>query len=271
MPYNPASFSDGPTQSTQDPSNPWGYLQPNQGAQGYGANPSLFNGAPNPYGISTNIAYDNGQDLSITSPGSINPSQTNPYAAGYLQNNQNLYSQFSQSAAGGAFNPSFYQGMQNTSQANLTTSLGNQYARMGLSGSSAEMGGMSNAIQQNQMSWLNREQSDQTRAMQGLEGLNNQGYSETMGLQNQYSGYQNEVNQDQLGLYGVQQQQQAANNSLLGGIASAGIGAAGFLLGGPAGGMFGAQMGSSFGGGGSVGSFMGSDNSAGLTMPEMSY
>ncbi len=214
------------------PSTPWGYQVPSAPPYTWGADPNKFSNSQggNPYSTSTTIPYSSDHTpLSINSPGSIDPSQVNPYAAQYLQNNQNMYNQFSQSAAGGAFNPAFYKGMQDTSQANLTTSLSNQYARMGLSGSSAEMGGESNAIQQNQMSWLNRQQSDQSRAMQGMEGLNNQGYSETMGLQSEWAAYQQEVNQDELSLYGVQQQQSAANNQMWSGIAQAGVTAVGVI------------------------------------------
>ena len=172
------------------------------------------------------INYGNA-DLNMQNPTQFSNAALNPEAAAYNTNTNNLYNMFSQSAAGNAFNPNAFSGMQAQQQSNLTSSLGNQYAAMGLSGSSAEMGGMSNAIQNNQMGWLQKQQGMQMQAMQGLEGLNNQGYQQTMGIQNQYGQFQDVANQDILGLIGVQQQAQNAQNQAIGQIAGSLVGSAG--------------------------------------------
>lgn len=174
----------------------------------------------------------NGTPMNVQNPYMLSPGDLNPAASGYLDNVKNLYSQFSNSAAGGAFNPSFYDNMKQTQEGQITSSLDNQYAKMGLSGSSAEMGGLNQAIQSNQMNWLNRQQGDQMKAMQGLEGLNQQGYGMTTGMQNEYGDFESAFNQSIANLLGVQQQQQASNNASLGGIIGSGLGAAGTALGG---------------------------------------
>lgn len=172
-----------------------------------------------------------GNSIPVTNPGSVDPNQANPYASQYLNNLSGLYGQFSNSAAGSAFNPGFYNQLQNTQQNNLTTSLGNQYAAMGLSGSSAEMGGLNQAIQSNQMNWMNRQQSDQMKSLQGLEGLNSAGYNETMGIQGGYGNFESTYGQDVLGGLGMLQGQQIANTSALGGMFGSGLGALGTYAG----------------------------------------
>lgn len=173
-----------------------------------------------------------GTAIPLMNPGSVDPSQVNSAADQYLNNNASMYNQFSNSAAGGAFNPQFYAGMQGQMQNNIQSSLGNQYSAMGLSGSSAEMGALNQATNQNQMAWMNRQQSDQQKAMSGLEGLNQQGYQQTMGIQNQYGQFQDTYGQDILGLLGISQQQQAGNQQMLGNIISGVAGAAGTAAGG---------------------------------------
>lgn len=180
----------------------------------------------------TSMNY-NGTNINLQNPGLMDPSMLNPAASGYLNNIQGLYGMFQNSAAGGAFNPNFYSGMEATQQANLTTSLENQYAAAGLGGSSAAMGGVAQAVNQNQMQWLNRQQSDQMRAMQGLEGLNQQGYGMTTGIQGQYMNYQDASNQDIINLLGIQAGLQGSENqmwgNIAGGIGSLGLGAAALL------------------------------------------
>lgn len=172
-----------------------------------------------------------GTNINLMNPGSMGPGEVNPYANQVLQNNQNLYGMFQNSAAGGAFNPNFYNQLKNSQQQQITSSMGNQYAAMGLSGSSAEMGGMANAVSNNQMNWLNRQQSDQMRAMQGLSGMNQQMYGDIMGIQNQYGNYEDTAAQSQLGLLGLQQQQRAANQQLEGQIVGGLLGGAGSAIG----------------------------------------
>lgn len=150
--------------------------------------------------------------INTLNPGIIDPSQANPYANQYLQNTNTMMNDFSHSVAGGAFNPNFYGQMQAKQQDQLTSSMGNQYARMGLAGSSAEMGGMNQAIQGNQMAWLNRQQSDQMQALKGLEGLNNQGMNQLSQIQGQYSAFEDATNQDILSIINQGNQTSTANN-----------------------------------------------------------
>jgi hypothetical protein len=192
------------------------------GSDVYGPNGQLQN---------MNMTY-NGAPINFQNPTQFTNAQMNPEAAAYNTNTNNLYSEFQSSSAGNAFNPNAFAGMQAQQQSNLTSSMGNQMAAMGLSGSSAEVGGMSNAIQNNQMAWLQKQQGMQMQAMQGLEGLNNTGYQQTMGIQNQYGGFQDVANQDILGLLGAQQQAQAAQNSMWGQIAGGVLGAGGQIASG---------------------------------------
>lgn len=182
------------------------------------------------------LSYGGSQLMNIQNPGTMDPSQLNPAAAQSLTNNQNLYSMYSNSAAGSAFNPGFYSGMEAQGQTGATSSMANQMAGMGLGGSSAEVGGMTNAINSNQMNWMNREQGDQQKALSGLEGLNQQDYNMTTGIQQGYGEFQSSYDQDVLGLLGMQQQTQNANNSNLYGLLDSGLGAAGSAAGKSAGG-----------------------------------
>ena len=192
-------------------------------------NPAPYSGAPptdwgsvnNPVsGVNMNFG---GQSLGLNDPGMMNPGQLNPYAQQYMQNNQNLMSQMQ----GSMLNPQQYAQLQGTQQQNLTTSLDNQYAAMGLSGSSAEMGGVAQAVNQNQMSWLNRQQGDERNYASAMSGLNQQGYGDLMGIQNQYGNFQDAYSQDVVGLYGIQQGAQAANNQMWGQMVSGGLQAGG--------------------------------------------
>lgn len=195
---------------------------------GTGATPTSSPGTP----ISgINIGYGS-SSFPMYDPGMMNPASLNPYAAGYLNNNQSLMSQ----VQGSMLNPQQYQQLQGTQQQNLTTSLNNQYAAMGLSGSSAEMGGVAQAINQNQMSWLNRQQSDAQKYAGTMTGLNQQGYGDLMGIQSQYGQFQDVYGQDIVGLEGLNQQQDAGNNQMWGQIAGGALAAGGTIAGGYAGG-----------------------------------
>lgn len=185
---------------------------PAMGDNGIGVNSYGMPGGP-VSGVS--MQYD-GTPINMRNPGMMDPTQLNPYAGQYLNQINGMMSQFQSSASGGAFNPDFYKGMHDTQQANLTTGIENSYARMGLAGSSAEMGGISNAITNNDMSWLNRQQSDQMKAMTGMESLNNMGMKDVMGIQGQYGDFQDSYNQDILSLLGVNQQAQASQNQMIG-------------------------------------------------------
>jgi hypothetical protein len=203
------------------------------GGMGYSSVPGGPNGPVSQYGLTYGDPKDGGMSWNLHNPAMMDPSQLNPYASMYLNNINGMLGQFQNSAAGGAFNPNFYQHLQDTSQANITTSLENSFARAGLGGSSAAMGTIGGAVEKNQMDWLNRQQSDQMRAMQGLEGLNQTGMKDVMGLQGQYGEFQDMYNQDILSLLGVKQQQDAANSNLWSGLAQ-GVGhlgmAAAFML-----------------------------------------
>lgn len=168
------------------------------------------------------MRYD-GANFTMNNGANFNPNQLNASAGKYVDNNTDMMNEFKNSAAGGAFNPHFYDTMKAQSQAHGTTSLENEYAKMGLSGSSAEMGGLNQSIQGNQMSWLNREQSDQMKAMQGMEGINAQGYGQTMGIQNGYNDFEGSYNQSLASLLGVKTGQEDSNNQMWGNMIGAGM------------------------------------------------
>ena len=222
----------------------------------------------------------NGMNMQYNNPAQYSPSTLNPSAGAYITNLNNLYSEFSNSAAGGAFNPSFYSGLEATQQNNLTSAMGNQYASMGLAGSSAEMGGINQAIQGNQMSWLNRQQGDQLKALSGLQGLNQAGYSDTMGIQNQYGDFEGAYNQSIASLTGMQQQQKEANSALAAGMLTGGKGGFGGIMGGTGGygggggggggGAYGAAGDSAMGAGGSVDSGLSSGGMGAASDADMS-
>lgn len=177
-----------------------------------------------------NLSY-NGMSVPLKNPGMMDPNSINPYASQYLQNNQDLMAQVHNSV----LSPSQYGQLQNTQQANLTTSMDNQYARMGLSGSSAEMGGVAQAINQNSMNWMNRQQSDMSNYAHMYSSLNQQGYGDVMGLQNQYGNFQDVYGQDMFSLMGINQQDNASNNQMWGNIISSGLSAVGSIAGGSGG------------------------------------
>lgn len=186
----------------------------------------------NPDHLITGAVIDmNGTKLPIGMEGGINPSEANPFAYKYLQNDDALYQQFQNSVAGGAFNDNFYNNMKMQQQNQIVNTMNNQFASSGLAGSSAAMGGINQAIQNNQMSWLNRQQGDQMRAMQGLEALNQQGMKDTMSLQKQYGDFQDMYLQTIANAMGLQAGQNAANTAQTGQIWSAGLGAVGSAAG----------------------------------------
>lgn len=188
-------------------------------------NPHTGPGGPPITGSNLTIGDgDNAVSIPLNHPGNINPYDVNPYASKLLGANQDLYHEFAGSATGNAFNHDLYSKMMTAQQTNIGTEMGNLYASRGLSGSSAEMGGISSAINQNQMAWLNREQGDQMQAMRGLSGLNQQNFGDIIGIQGQYGNFQDVYGQDVLGLLGLQQQQKMANQQMWGGLIGQGMG-----------------------------------------------
>lgn len=185
------------------------------GAPDAGSN-TRYDGAPGSNPIDDPMKggsmYYGGATINMNDPANFSPDMLNKSASPYISDINNLKSQFENSAAGSAFNPEFYKGMMDTSSANLESHLNNQYAAMGLSGSSAEAGAMSNALTNNQMSWMNRQQGDQLKAMSGIEGLDQTGLKDTMGVQAQYGEFQDAYNQSIANLLGLQNQAQASSN-----------------------------------------------------------
>lgn len=186
-----------------------------------------------------------GQNLTTENPAYFSPQDLNPSAAGYTQGLQGLMGGIMNNTPGGQAlqgNSGYYQNMMGIQGQGIQSMMGNQYARMGLQGSSAEMGGMSQALTQNQLAWTGKEQSDALQSAQGISSLDQAAYGQTMGIQNQYGNYENTANQDILSALGYQSSQQQANNQMFASI----FGTLGGAL-GPGGGGSG---GSAFGGGG---------------------
>lgn len=175
---------------------------------------------------SLNMDY-NGTQIPMINPGTLDPSQINPAASPYLGQIQSMFSGLQGSMLG----PDQYKHLQDTSEANLTTSLSNKYAAMGLSGSSAEMGGLNQAIQSNQMNWMNRQQGDYAKYLNAGEGLTKEGYGMTTGIQGGYGNFQDVYGQNILGLLGVGQGAANSSNQMIGSMVGGGFSGAGLAAG----------------------------------------
>lgn len=168
-----------------------------------------------------------GTPMSYQNPGAMSPASLNPYAAAYGAKLNGLSTQIGESMPGS----DWYQHMEDTQSQNLNTKLGNQYAAMGLSGSSAEMGAMSSANIQNENQWTSRQLGDSMKSAGMQSQLDQAGYGETMGIQGQYGNFEDAYNQSIASLMGVQQGANTSNNALAGQIGQAGLAAAGTVAG----------------------------------------
>lgn len=158
------------------------------------------------------------QSPNMKAPGSIDPMTANPYIGSQISDMQNLRGEFGQSVTNNYMNPAFYDQMKAQSGDQLTSRVNNQYARMGLSGSSANAGSVTQGLISNDQQWRERQLSDQLRAMQGQSMLDNNINSMISGVQNQYGGWQNSIVEQMMGIKNSQNQQSAANDQLWGSI-----------------------------------------------------
>ena len=170
----------------------------------------------------------NGTQMSYQNPGLMSPSGLNPAAAAYASQLQGLGQQIQGATPGSAY----YQGMANTQGAAIQSSIGNQMAGMGLSGSSAAAGAMTQAGIQNNQAWTQKQFQDTMASAQAQGQLNQAGYGQTMGIQNQYGEFEDAYNQSIANLLGAQQQSSEAETSAWTGGISALLGGGGTAAGG---------------------------------------
>lgn len=166
----------------------------------------------------------------LMNPGAVDPSSANPYAAQTLASLHGLQGD-QQQILNDAFDPNHYNALKSNAITGQTTGIDNSYAKMGLAGSSANLGADQSAINQTNMQFYNRQMGDQQHAIQGMQGLDQTAFGDTMGIQSQYSGYQNNMMQMLMGLQNSSNQQANAENQMYGSIIGGGLGAAGMGLG----------------------------------------
>lgn len=186
----------------------------------------------NQYGVQTGgtLSYG-GTPMTMNNPGSLTPDQLNPSAGNYVDQNQSLYNNLSQSSLN-PFNTNMYNQMQQSQQAGLNSGLQNMYAAQGLGGSSAAMGGIANADIQNSLAVQRQQMGAQMQYSSALGGLNQQGYQDTMGIQNQYGDFESAYNQSIASLLGVQEGANNSQNQMTGQIIGGALGAGGSIAGG---------------------------------------
>lgn len=182
----------------------------------------------NPYGVQNGgtMTY-NGTQMNYQNPGQFTASQLNPQAGAYADTLKGLQGQVANSMPGS----DYYSHMQQQQGQQINSSLQNQYSAMGLSGSSAAMGAMNQANIQNEQAWTGRQLSDSMHSAQLQGQLNQMGYQDVMGVQNQYGNFEDAYNQSIANLLGAQQQQQQANWQLGGNVFGSLAGAGGMVMG----------------------------------------
>lgn len=190
----------------------------------------------NQYGDISGYQWGLGDMMSpnLKAPGSINPLTTNPYMGSQITDMTNLRGMYHDSIMNNYMNPAFYNQMRDQSGDRLTSGINNQYARMGLSGSSANAGAVTQGLIGNDQQWRERQLSDQMRAMQGESMLDNNINSMIGGIQNQYGDWQNQIVQTMMGIKNSQNAQDASQNAMwgqiIGGVAGGGGAAAGGMF-----------------------------------------
>lgn len=149
-----------------------------------------MSGGPAPYSNDFNSFQMGSEGVGEIAPGMLSPDALNPFASQPLQQLSGLQSGYQQMASE-AFNPTYYDPLKNNIEQRQDTSLNNQYAKMGLSGSSANLGAIGDSNRQTELSFYNRQLGDQAKVLAGSQGLEQNMYSDMMGIQGQYDAFQN--------------------------------------------------------------------------------
>jgi hypothetical protein len=190
-----------------------------------GALPGLFSGDPAQMQANYNYNSDgtlhgynfnagNFQSPNMTNPGNINPFSANPYAGAAISSLQGLQG-YQSSLMNEAFDPNYYNGLKANAITGQTNSIDNQYAKMGLAGSSANLGADQSAVNQTNMQFYNRQMQDQRNAINGMMGLDQNMYGDILGIQNQYGAFQNGMLANMMGASNSQNQLNMANNQMM--------------------------------------------------------
>lgn len=177
--------------------------------------------------------------VNMKNPGSLDPSQLNPYAAAYLSKLNGVSDQY-KGVADQYLNSDYYNKMMNEYGQRAQTSVDNNFARMGMAGSSAAAGAGMEAQRQNTMMWNQKRLQDAGTAASMMSGLDQRGYQGVMGIQNQYGGFQNSMADAYINMLNAQQQQQQMNNQLYGSLIPFFVNPLGSGAGSMGGGMMGA-------------------------------
>jgi hypothetical protein len=184
-----------------------------------------------------------GSSVSLQNPGHVDLHQTNPELAsqidmmkGYQKSSQPMLEQY--------FDPTRLAGRRDDMIQRQNTTLQNQYARMGLSGSSAAAGALGEADRQIDFGFQDRQLRELQSALGIEQGLSSGIVHDTMAGQSQYSSYQSQILQTLLAMRGQDAQAQQANGQMIG----SGIGALGTIAGAAVAGPVGAGVGGALGG-----------------------
>ena len=167
-----------------------------------------------------------GKDQDFTNPGTIDLQRWNPEAYKEISNMRGLRDAY-RSSGMYALDGNQYQNRINEQMDKNTIGMSNQYASMGLAGSSTMFSGLAEANRQTQFAWDDRRNNEIMQAMQMEASLSGQINSDIYGIQNQYGQTQQQKN-------AAIAQQNAERNALIGKLAGAAIGAGAMVASGGA-------------------------------------
>lgn len=205
-----------------------------------------------PSGTAQGIEFNVGDDevpnwIDIRNPGTVDLAEVNPELYLELQERRGRRDEFSDSIDY-LFDPAAYDERREEAIRRRSTQLGNLYAARGLSGSSVELGDISENARQIDFAFKDRQLGDQIRALQ-MENLLQSGVeADILRGQAGFAGFQQQYLDTLLGLRAGDEAAAARNASIWGsiisGLATAGGAVAGGLVAGPPGAAAGAGLGS---------------------------
>jgi hypothetical protein len=216
---------------------------------GWGTDPMEIQGntggVGNPYtGYDIYRGEDEDRELvmSMQNPGSVDLSKANPALYAEMQRTNALRRQFDPFLQD-AMDPNRYNARRDEAGQRMTTGMENYYARMGLSGSSAESSDLMEGHRQNNIAWEDRRLGEAMQIGGFMHGLDADYTKSLLVGQAGYGAFQGQM----LDMYKAQMDSEAAaaaaNAQLWGTVLGAAGTIGGAALGGPAGGAIGGQTG----------------------------
>lgn len=194
--------------------------------QGYVSNPATGATSLNNYGVGWN-----GAQMGVQNPGSIDISQTNPALSGDIDAMKSLGVNANQ-MVDNAFDPHYFDQLKGVMKSNQETSTNNQFARMGLAGSSAAAGAVTQGDTNIDLSMLQRQQGMQMQALNAAGGVDKSIAGMQLQGQGQYNQFQQSGLDAYFGLVNAQNQAQASNNAMWGAMIGGAASGAGMAAGG---------------------------------------